>query len=570
MSDPVAITFDPTMAIIVSSHWSGATVNLNSASQNNASSYTATTSSGDTGNTVPVTMALNAPTYGITSIEILPTSPLASYPGYVRSADRFLPNSTTVDTVNGGYWGLTNRKVNPFMFGAIGNLVADDFPAFNAMLAYCWRNSQGNFAGTAGGPISLAPVSEINVDMPNCTGYSLSQKLIIKKGIQIYGHNSLPVQFSTTLQFPLGQGGIFIPNTAGAVTLKDFVMYGTYDPTQSLPPAHGVETRSPLNITNVSVDRFSGDGHRYDARTQFAFTTDDSVSISCQAYLCGFNGFYVFGGDANVMTFINPLANSNLGFGMRDDSLFGNTWIGVETNSNGRQRAAISTVISGSTCTFGGLVYAVVPVQQQAAYPLASTTQPGTDPTIWFPTGITPASLGNPPTWTSGAFQFAPGGPYCSLSGINTIWLNPYAEANQAPSIVLPYGLVIGGVQGSAPLASPTNFFGNVLNVTPTLQGVQSSAKIAVVQPPSPSIATQLETITSALGVDAVAQTTRRWGGSTTAPSLWYETMNFTTGDVDIQYGIPGATQITLSLSGPNTTSVFGTPAWRSERALCE
>lgn len=75
-------------------------------------------------------------------------SATADYPtrGWFRSVDRFLPDGTT-DAVNGGYWLLDEGTPNAHQFGGIGDGVADDSDALQALLDF-WSPAAQQAAGS--------------------------------------------------------------------------------------------------------------------------------------------------------------------------------------------------------------------------------------------------------------------------------------------------------------------------------------------------------------------------------------------------------------------------------------
>lgn len=69
---------------------------------------------------------------------------------YFQSQDRFMPDGST-DNTNGGYWLLDETSVTPYMFGGIGDGVADDAGEINDACLYLFLRQRGGNVRMDGG-----------------------------------------------------------------------------------------------------------------------------------------------------------------------------------------------------------------------------------------------------------------------------------------------------------------------------------------------------------------------------------------------------------------------------------
>lgn len=134
----------------------------------------------------------------------------------------------------------------------------------------------------------------------------------------------------------------------------------------------------------------------------------------------GRDGLYVKGADVNAGVGINLDVSNNQGWGIRDESFLGNTYLACHAQNNG---------LGGAYVHYAGGHYSVMPGKAVQA----STTTPGTDETIWNYLGPGGEFVGLP-NWTSGV-STVEGGAYCSLNvNAQTSFIGCYSEGGQAPS----------------------------------------------------------------------------------------------------------------------------------------
>ena len=350
---------------------------------------------------------------------------LPTYPGFVRSADRFLPSGAT-DATNGGYWQLAMNEVNVFMFGAlgIGNSANDDWPAISAALSYC--NNRINSVP------STQNSSLVTLKFPNCNGYYSSQTIPITNTMRVIGtgwganyHSALPIQF------PVGITGMTIAGTAYGSHIKGLSLIGVLDKPLANPIAHGFSISTTVTLENCGAVSFSGCGFLMNGSTPVS--TDLSRFIYCIAETNGRHGFYTYGTDSQVSMYDLCNAVSNGGWGFFDSAEFGNKYDTCHASGNGTQTTqgnvsdSISPVVA-YPAGGGGHLYMAAPFSPGTANmvgtpPLTGTTTPGTNSAVWFPIGGAVAGF---PVWSSGG-KYREGGDWCSYFGTPQ-FVNCYTE----------------------------------------------------------------------------------------------------------------------------------------------
>ena len=186
---------------------------------------------------------------------------------------------------------------------------------------------------------------------------------------------------------------------------------------------NGIWLRAHAVLLDILVDGFPDHGIHIYAQESGGPTNIGNANIwflnRFSSVNNGGDGLHVRGDCANAGTALNGSVYNNRGWGYRDRS-FGNYFIGIESTSNGKHGDVIAV--------YGGGNYTCVPGQEAAA----STTVPGTDPTVWmlWYTGAPFGDTSTWRTWTSG-LTWLSGGAYCNG------WSHfSYTEGNQPPAHV--------------------------------------------------------------------------------------------------------------------------------------
>jgi hypothetical protein len=482
--------------------------------------------------------------------------------GYVRSADRHLPNGT-IDKTNGGYWLLTNETVTPMMFGAPcagvngPNTSSDDYPAIANMVSYC--EDVPHLITMYNGEMH----SKKSIYYPSGF-YYCSQTITHNKGVRIRGgERAGRFTWNCVITFALGQGGLVIKG--GQTEIEGLYFKSiAIDSAGDHPRAHGIHILAPTFCRAVSVANFSGYGFFVDGNS--TSNPDECIFERCYANDCGLDGFYAVDGNANVCYYYGCSSNGNFGCGFNDQSQLGNTYVACHTNGNGAPGANWGgltgrLVNQGCACQYGGLAYAVVPGLELGA----STTPPGTNPAVWFATGHSTTGL---PFWKPGLAWKAQY-PFAIVSGTPVIGC--YSEDNQWPSYFAPGALVFS----PEIIVNGTDSF-NMKNPSYSLFGTQwglSTRTGFVAQNlPVPTDAVQYGVVSS-FGADSsffphanfapfrITRGTELCNASGTGIAnafLFYEGVNPSNGDIVIATKRPAYANQGLLFTGYNSAYGFG------------
>ena len=385
---------------------------------------------------------IDAPVNNIVSLSFLTPGDLRGYTMQFARTDSLQTGG--VQSGDGTYWALTNNVVIPQMFGAlaIGDAAHDDYPAIQAALDFVYANG-GRVHFPAGNYYSSQTLNVI-INPENTNAH------LTGDGMGLY------LIFSCVINFPMGVTGISI-NTAyggggghgsfGAI-IEGLDLSGVIDPTGGSSTAHGVTSITNCCLRRINCAAFGGNGFNlpgYNFPGTQPGSTDLARVDECNAWGNQGNGFFHVGQDANVITYTKCSAGSNGQYGFRDDSFLGVTYLSCHSASNGFGGGI--TGVLGANVNYGGIVYGVVPVYEQFAYPLPGSTTPGTDQTVWFPISTTTDA----DTWVRGG-SYMPGGPYCNTNlNARTVWVGCYAEGTSNMFYIGSNSvMILGGLQAAS------------------------------------------------------------------------------------------------------------------------
>lgn len=219
---------------------------------------------------------------------------------------------------------LPDGSYNVKTFGAKGDGTTDDLPAFDCALNRIGRG------GRIGAILRLPPGI-----------YRLKGQLIINKVMIIEGAGwgvwSENVEAATLLKFDRGAGLVINSPNAGNTAGGGNTIIKNLGITTSGKAAdvHGVVLRSRARLDNVSVNNFGGNGitidtDRYSGNANLWYLNNVWIHNN------GAHGLYVNGRDANAGTASMVNASENGGWGVKDTSLHGNTYLQCHTEHNGR------------------------------------------------------------------------------------------------------------------------------------------------------------------------------------------------------------------------------------------
>lgn len=348
--------------------------------------------------------------------------------------------------------------VTPQQFGAVGDGVTDDYPAFAAAIAYLKTIAAEPIPAWyyKGSPRLFVPAGAFE--------YYLSDTLDITHTLIIEGE-ATPNGMQSRLRFADNKTGIRIQgyNTNGAsgVDGSPFHYSGAFSIIRNLSIVggvegsyaglsggeaeyHGIHLRAQAYIQDVYIDGFRGDGIH--ALTGIggggAIEGNSNVSTITRVQVTNVrNGVYLDGADANAWTLIGVNGSYCRQHTVYDSSFLGNTHIGHHSANAGLVPGVPASVVS-----HGGNRYGVKQGQAVGASTNAPTGA-ATDNTWWLymAAGAASAPL-NIPAWSNGV-SVREGGGYRtdSLNGFN-VFIGCYQEGGESPSQFVSPTAVIGGL----------------------------------------------------------------------------------------------------------------------------
>lgn len=353
--------------------------------------------------------------------------------------------------------GLYNRIclmdfIPPAEHAAIraGTSIYDCSPAIEAALASN-RITSGSNSGSA------------EIYIPYGT-YNFSRSIQLKCAVILRGDgNGMAGGIATTLKFPDGVTGLYVnryntlgpnaesPATTGAdgATLKGLYFLGAG---QASSPATGIVLYARATLEDVRVGQFGGNGVSILGGGGFIAGVSTNAN-GWQAnrvtiYNCGGDGFFTDGSDANAGCGISLDVSTCSGCGIRDSSFLGNTYLGCQTDTNGR-----NSQVSDGTNRY----YCVDATR-------GGTVTPGADSTVWVLIGAGGVS-GTYPLWESGhTYQLGYSYQTDDASAYGA-FIACYVEGGQPPPrMASPNSIILGGglaTTGKAPGSSSGAFYSN-------------------------------------------------------------------------------------------------------------
>jgi hypothetical protein len=230
------------------------------------------------------------------------------------------------------YSMIESAPVNVLDFGADPTGATDSLAAFQAAIASFPTTLDTTFY-SQGGTV-LVPPGE----------YFLSASLEINRNIVLKGVGS-PYANATGLSqliFADNINGIYVPYYPTSSTGKMGIgctissLFITKR-TTSGTVGSAIYLNGTARIVNCSIIGFRENGITIVGNEALIPSTNANSWLidSCSIQLCGGQGIYVSGPDANAGTAINTFCGSNAGWGIWDASFLGNTYVGCITQGNG-------------------------------------------------------------------------------------------------------------------------------------------------------------------------------------------------------------------------------------------
>lgn len=345
-------------------------------------------------------------------------------------------------------------QVTPQEFGAVGDNVTDDGPAFVAAIAYLKsiRVVPDVSYGAGSGDLFV----------PSGEYYLGTSTLDITHTMCIRGEGTgLPGASGTVLRWAAGATGIRTQtyNTSGATgartpdsdnasgsgsAIRNMTLIGGYAGTEG--EFHGIHLRAMATVENVSIYRFQGDG--FHARAFAGGSPDGNVNLARVTNVLAQGnrmGFYIDGDDANAMLFLGCTTIANRQWGFEDSSFLGNTYVGCHTAADGWDGALGSTPTG---CTYSGNRY-YVKINQATGASTNAPTGTTADNTWWgyISAGGTYNGI---VAWVSGT-TFREGGCFKSdNANASNCYFGCYIENDSNPAQLLSPAMVFGGFLGTS------------------------------------------------------------------------------------------------------------------------
>jgi hypothetical protein len=256
-------------------------------------------------------------------------------------------------------------------FGAVADCTAvgvgtDNAAAINAAIAA---------AGAAGAAVLIPK---------NLLGYRVASPLVFTEGVKLIGqgwHENPGTVDGTVYPIPQNWRGsilVFDQNIAGlrfigytdnnadATSLEyesssysiveDLAIYGGGGTTVT---AHGIESRVNINLRNVRVENFAGNGVYVQATTAGAVPWGNANNANFTRVLSRGNkchGWHIEGSDSNVVTLINCDGSLNGGVGFLDESLIGNNvYLACHAATNNQSHGDVSNARTKVVADWAGL-----------------------------------------------------------------------------------------------------------------------------------------------------------------------------------------------------------------------
>lgn len=229
--------------------------------------------------------------------------------------------------------------VNVLWFGFVADGVTDNYPAFVRLKNWLYNNRIGYDISNPAYPY-YARLH--NIYFPGrYKPYYFSHTLHFEHSVTISGDEAWYQNWPSKLLFPADSVGIhfafvdeYVRGTGSVGNIVRNIELqaatdGTYDTT-----AHGFKVRAPALFENVYVHNFGGNGFDLNSTDPITSNLDFCDLRNCKAYY-NWNGCYIKGGEANVISTSNCDFSINRKWGLYDIGFLGNIHTRDHASSNG-------------------------------------------------------------------------------------------------------------------------------------------------------------------------------------------------------------------------------------------
>lgn len=349
---------------------------------------------------------------------------------------------TAIDGAGGG-------DVTPQDFGAVGDGVTDDGPAFAAAIASLKASAENDATIYKGSNRLRVPAGNYFL---GTTTLDITHTLIIE------GEGSgLAGGIATKLKWSAGATGIRIQryNTSGvgdvddpthyggdATILRGLYLEGAYTDYASEGAYHAVHAKARFAAEDVFCRNWQGNGFNIVADAASGPPKEGNANCfelrRCTTWYCQ-NGVYIDGDDANAGTLEHCDFSYSREFGYWDTSALGNTVFGCHFEANGihNDPAAPKAITS-----YLGNAFRVVEGQEVWASTNAPpATQTNNQGWIFYTAGGAIANIR--PAWVSGMTWRAGGAAYTYGPSSTVNWISNYFEGGQADGQINTAGHLI-------------------------------------------------------------------------------------------------------------------------------
>jgi hypothetical protein len=363
-------------------------------------------------------------------------------------------------TVNGRGFRLSReQRINVMMFGAAGDDATDDLAAFNAALDGVKMLGWIESANYRRVPELHIPLIQVAYYLSDTWDLLDATYHIIGEGGGGVQNGGLPVR----IRIAAGKTGIRIQawNTTGETSRPPGVgAQGTIVENLFLYTAgggalaDGFRIRATSKLVNCTAYNFSRHGINLSASAGSGGAGEGNANLfqvrGGHFYRNGECGIFLDGADANAGVIDGSNCSYNGTWGIWDDSFLGNLISGCHADENGvvaDSGPSYAPTTKTSLCHYAGNRYAVILGQEVGA---SANAPSGTNlDNAWWRFIMAGGVHTIYPTWFAGITTQSGGAYRAGDANSRTMFLGCYSEASQAPSVLAPAAMAIGGLHGA-------------------------------------------------------------------------------------------------------------------------